>query len=98
MQGQTNRQAKFVSCATFVDEKGEISQFFRDDIFYDITTDIKDKTSPYAWSELWKVIYVRENQKRLCDFSKEELDEYYKTIDQRGSLQKFMNWYINKLS
>ena len=95
MQGQTNRQTKFVSCATFVDEKGEISQFFRDDIFYDIATEIKDKTSPYAWSELWKVIYVRENQKLLCDFSKEELDGYYKTTDQRGSLQKFMNWYIN---
>ncbi len=94
MKGEKNRQAKFVGCVTYVDETG-CHQFLREDIIYDIAEEIKDKTSPYAWSELWKVIYVREFQKLLCDFSKEELDAYYKTIDKKSSLQKFVNWYIN---
>lgn len=96
MAGKDNREAYFDSCATFVDEYGKIHQFNRDKIAYDLATEIKDVNSPFAWSELWKIVYVREAQKLLCDFTKEDLDLYYQQIDGRGSLQKFANWFISK--
>ena len=96
LEGVEDRTAKFLSIATFIDAEVNIQQFERDVIEYDISLEKKDKTSPFAWSELWKIIYVRESGKLLCDFSKDDLDNYYKTIDYKGSLEKFSEWFVKK--
>ncbi|MDR1694042.1 MAG: hypothetical protein LBR70_02465 [Lactobacillaceae bacterium] len=93
LDGEENRTLKFASITTFVDEKGTVHQFERGLIEYDFAHEAKNIDSPFAWSELWKVIYVREFGKTLCEFSEEDLRKYYDMIDKIGSLQKFAAWF-----
>jgi len=51
---------------------------------------------PFAWSELWKIIYLKEYNKNLCELSEQEVYEYYERIGANGSIQKFVDWYVNK--
>ena len=55
-----------------------------------------DIQSPFAWSELWKIIYLKEYNKNLCELSEQEVSEYYGKAGANGSIQKFVNWYINE--
>ena len=54
-----------------------------------------DIDSPYAWSELWKILYVPQMGKVMCQLNADEVDELYTTV--RGSLQVFAAWYIKRL-
>ena len=65
MQGVNNRSAKFVSVATFVNEDATLFQFEREGGEFEISKEKVDIQSPFAWSELWKIIYLKEYNKNL---------------------------------
>ncbi len=96
MQGIENRTAKFISVATFVNKDGILFQFEREGGDFEISKEKIDIQSPYAWSELWKIIYLKEYNKNLCELSEQEVSEYYGRAGANGSIQKFVNWYINE--
>lgn len=97
LSGEENRTAKFQSCTTYVDENGNITQFNRDTMEFDIAKEKSNVVSPYEWLELWRVLYVREFGKILCNFTKEELDKFYEKVGQKGSLQKFVNCLLKNI-
>lgn len=96
MVGETNRKAQFMSTASFVDENGKLHQFERQGGDFEISNDKVDIDSSYAWSDLWKIAYIKEFDKNLCEFSKQELDEYIEKSQAVGSLQNFAKWFISK--
>ncbi len=96
MQGIENRTAKFISVTTFVNKDGILFQFEREGGDFEISKEKIDIQSPYAWSELWKIIYLKEYNKNLCELSEQEVSEYYGRAGANGSIQKFVNWYINE--
>lgn len=96
MHGVENRAAKFVSVATFVNETGEVFQFEREGGEFEISKEKVDIQSPFAWSELWKIIYLKEYGKNLCELSEQEVSEYYSRAGTNGSLQKFVKWYAGE--
>ena len=96
MDGVKNRIAKFISVATFVDKNGNIFQFEREGGEFEISKEKIDIQSPFAWSELWKIIYLKEYNKNLCELSEQEVSEYYGRIGANGSIQKFVKWYTNE--
>lgn len=96
MQGVENRAAKFVSVASFVNEKGELVQFEREGGEFDISKEKVDIQSPFAWSELWKIIYLKEYNKNLCELSEQEVADFYTRAGTNGSIQKFVKWFVNE--
>lgn len=96
MQGNNNRNAKFISVATFVNEEGKVFQFERDGGEFEISQNKIDVQSPFAWSELWKIIYLKEYGKNLCELSEQEVSEYYMRLGANGSIQKFVKWYADE--
>ena len=96
MYGVENRVAKFISVATFVNENGETFQFEREGGEFEISKEKVDIQSPFAWSELWKIIYLKEYGKNLCEISEQEVSEYYSRTGTNGSLQKFVKWYAGE--
>lgn len=96
MQGIENRAAKFVSVASFVNEKGELVQFEREGGEFVISKEKVDIQSPFAWSELWKIIYLKEYNKNLCELSEQEVAQFYTRTGTNGSIQKFVKWFVNE--
>ena len=96
MHGIENRSAKFVSVATFVNENGEVFQFEREGGEFEISKEKVDIQSPFAWSELWKIIYLKEYGKNLCELAEQEVSEYYSRTGTNGSIQKFVKWYAGE--
>ena len=96
MQNCNNRAAKFVSVATFVDEVGEVFQFNREGGEFEISSQKVDIESPFAWSELWKILYLNEFEKNLCELTQKELTLFYQQNGANGSIQKFAKWYTEK--
>lgn len=96
MQGNNDRRAKFISVATYVNEEGKVFQFEREGGEFEISENKMDKQSPFAWSELWKIIYLQEYGKNLCELSEQEVSEYYGSIGANGSIQKFVKWYADE--
>lgn len=93
MEGTNNRAARFDSVATFVDSSGSVFQFERECGDFEISEEKIDIDSPLAWSELWKIIYLKEYQKNLCQLSEKELSDFYEKNGKNGSIQKFVRWY-----
>ncbi len=93
MEGNTNRKAEFVSVATFVNTRKEIFQFERDSEACEISKERSKIESPFAWSSLWQIIYLKEYNKNLCELSAEELTQHYNRNKTNGSIQKFVKWY-----
>ncbi len=96
MQGNNNRSATFISVTTFVNEEGKVFQFERDSEKFEISQNKIDVQSPFAWSELWKIIYLKEYGRNLCELSEQEVFEYYGRLGAKGSIQKFVKWYANE--
>ena len=90
MSGIENRTAKFISVATFINKDGDIFQFEREGGEFEISKEKVDIQSPFAWSELWKIIYLKEYNKNLCELSEQEVSEYYGKAGANGSIQKFV--------
>ena len=64
-----NRTAKLINVATLINKDGDIFQFERECGEFEISKEKVDIQSPFAWSELWKIIYLKEyNKKTLRTF------------------------------
>ena len=96
LEGVVDRQARFISYATYIDAAGEVRQFERKGGQVDICCRKVNIDSPYAWSELWKIIYVKKYGKALCEMSKAEVDDYMTGTSVEGSLQQFAKWYVGE--
>lgn len=97
LRGVKNREGKFISVTTFVDNDGKVFQFEREGGEFEISNQKVDIDSPFAWSELWKIIYLKEYQKNLCQLSEEELFDFYEKNGKNGSIQKFVKWYAQNI-
>lgn len=96
MQNTSERSAKFISVATYADADGQVFQFERDGGEFEISPSKVDIQSPFAWSELWKIIYLKEYNKNLCELTNQEVAEYYGGHGKNGSIHKFAKWYANE--
>ena len=94
LSGISDRSAKFVSFATFVDANGGAHQFERYGDNFEIACERKDIVHPEAWSDLWQVIYLKKYGKMLCEISTQELLEYTEQSETSGSLQQFVRWLV----
>ncbi len=96
LSGESNRRARFISCASYIDEEGQLYQFEREgNLEMEVGDKLVDIDSPYAWSELWTILYVPRLGKTMCELNAEEVKELYGTV--RGSLQVFAAWYVKRL-
>ncbi len=93
MHGLEDRRISFASFATYIDNDGKVFQFERQANELQISKEKIDICSPFAWSELWKIIYIKDFNKNLCQLSEQELAQYYYHNDRTGSLQNFAYWY-----
>lgn len=96
LEGVEDRRARFISYATYIDAAGTVRQFERKGGEVDICCRKVNIDSPYAWSELWKIIYVKKYGKALCEMSKAEVDDYMAGTSVEGSLQQFARWYVRE--
>ncbi|MCP4394015.1 MAG: non-canonical purine NTP pyrophosphatase [Alphaproteobacteria bacterium] len=97
MQGKDNRNAKFVSCTTFIDEEGEIHQFDRiGGNGYIVNEKVKNK-SEIAWSDIWYIFYIEELGKTLAECSQDEVLDWYSLPNQKQSLVVFTDWLKENL-
>lgn len=96
IDGIQNRTAKFISVATFINSDGNVFQFEREGGEFEVSEKKIDVQSPFAWSELWKIIYLKEYDKNLCELSEKEVSEYYGRLGACGSIQKFVKWYADE--
>ena len=54
------------------------------------------KLYSFVWSELWKIIYLKEYNKNLCELSEQEVAQFYTRTGTNGSIQKFVKWFVNE--
>ena len=52
------------------------------------------KLYSFVWSELWKIIYLKEYNKNLCARSELEVADFYTRAGTNGSIQKFVKWLV----
>lgn len=98
MQGIENRNAKWLSVATFIDTDGSEHQFHRKGGETIISKEASNKDNPVAWSALWKIIWIEQFQKTMADMTEEEVMAFYSGKEE-GSLGIFAEWFVkNKLS
>ncbi len=99
MQGVENRNAKWLSVATFIDANGSEHQFQRKGGQTVIAKEMSQKDNPLAWSALWKIVWIEQFQKNMADMTEEEIMAFYSGKETEGSLGIFAEWFIkNKLA
>lgn len=96
LAGETNRTAKFISTATFIDENGQMFHFEQEAGEIAISEQKVDIESPYALSDLWKIFYLKEFGKNMCELTRDEVNTYFSGVGSTGSITKFAHWYIER--
>ncbi len=94
MNGVENRNAKFVSTATYIDVNGQEHQFHRKGGEVSIANEISKVDSPLAWSVLWKIVWIERFQKRMAEMTEDEVNQYYSGGKSEGSLNIFATWFV----
>lgn len=94
MAGMQNRRARFVGHATYIDENGKMHSFARKRGDVLIASKMSEANSPFAWSDLWKIIYVPEMGKILSEMNETEVERFYNDNNAVGSVQQFAAWYV----
>lgn len=95
MKNKTNRNAKFVSCSTYIDKNGKAYQFSRIGGKGLITHERSKNKSDIAWSDLWYVFYEEDLGKTFADCEEKEIMDYYSQPTQKSSLVLFTEWLSN---
>lgn len=96
MQGQTNREATFHGCTTYVDAQGNLQQFSTDTVGSITTTEAKVTAVNQTWSPLWYIFYLPEYRKTLAELS---TTEYQQFLQQHPlSISVFADWYVQQQS
>lgn len=96
MAGETNRNAKFLGTATYIDKDGKAYQFHRKSGNVLIADYVSNVNSPLAWSVLWKIVWVEKYDKMLCEMSEREINQYYEKNKSDGTLAMFADWFMQK--
>ncbi|HSQ97260.1 MAG TPA: PfkB family carbohydrate kinase, partial [Rickettsiales bacterium] len=94
MQDQVNRKARFCSCTTYVDEKGELFQFendFDENKFGTIAEKKSEVACPNAWSDLWFIYKPFGSSKVLAELSDKELSSTF--ANDKDSFENFVSWF-----
>ncbi len=94
MDGVENRRARFAGHATFIDEYGQMHSFARKKGDVLIAKKMSEINSPFAWSDLWKIVYVPETGKILSEMNEAEVESFYHDNNAIGSVQQFAAWYV----
>lgn len=94
MDGVKNRNAKFLSTATYIDASGSEHQFHRKGGEVSIAQKMSHRDSPLAWSVLWKVIWIERFKKVMADMTEEEVLANYTGKDSESSLNIFAEWFV----
>lgn len=94
MQGESNRNAKFISTATYIDVNGIEQQFHRKGGEVSIADSVSPTDSPLAWSALWKIVWIERFGKVMADMTEQEVNEYYSGGKSEGSLNIFAEWFM----
>ena len=94
MDGVQNRRARFVGHAVYIDEKGQLHAFARKKGDVLIASKMSEANSPFAWSDLWKIIYVPSIGKILSEMNESEVERFYNDNNAVGSVQQFAAWYV----
>lgn len=96
LKNKENRNAKFVSCTTYINEKGQAFQFHRKGGEGLIKKEKVNVKCDYAWSDIWYVFYDKGLGKTFAESTQEEMLEYYSQPSQKSSLVLFAEWMSNK--
>lgn len=94
MAGESNRHAKFVSTATYIDATGTEHQFHRRGGDVLIADTVSPADSPLAWSVLWKIVWIERFRKVLAEMTPDEVNAYYSGAKSEGSLNIFADWFM----
>lgn len=92
MEGVEDRKCSFMSCTTFINEKGEMFQFERLGGSGIVPEKISPIQSPFAWSEFWRIFYIPRFQKTLSEMSEEELFDQWNNDTEKTSINVFISW------
>lgn len=98
MGGIANRNAKFISTATYIDSNGQEHQFHRKGGEVSIAEMVSHVDSPLAWSVLWKIVWIERFQKVMAEMTEEEVNQYYSGGKSEGSLNIFATWFMESKS
>lgn len=93
MLDKDDRNCGFVSCTTFIDEKGNIHQFDRSGGRGQLVKEKSSIKSEMAWSDLWYIFHVPELNKILCEATKEEVLKWWASDGQKSSVTNFVEWF-----
>ena len=93
MEGEKNRNCKFISTATFIDENGNSYSFNDTNKTGILRNELVKHHCPHALSDIWFVYEIPGLGKTLSALTKEELHSHYKNSDSRKSgLEVFVDW------
>lgn len=96
MDGISNRNAKFISTSTYIDAAGAEHQFHRKGGSVSIANQVSKMDSPFAWSVLWKIVWIDSFQKTMSEMTEEEINQYYSAGKSENSLNIFASWFVEK--
>lgn len=94
MENKINRKARFVSCATYINENGELLQFTNDKLENSwgfITKERSNVICPNAWSDLWYIFSDDENSKTWAELSNE--NKPFGKYHGKSSIENFVLWF-----
>ncbi len=94
MMGETNRRARFISTATYIDAVGNEHQFHRRGGDVLVADRVSPVDSPLAWSVLWKIIWIEKFQKVMCEMTPDEVNAYGADGQSYSSLNAFVDWFV----
>ena len=94
MHGIENRNAKWLSVATFIDANGAEYQFHRKGGEATIAKEISNRDHPLAWSALWKIVWIERFGKIMADMTDEEIMSNYTGRETESSLGIFAEWFV----
>lgn len=97
MEGREDRNCKFISVATFIDESGNVESFEKVGS-KGVIAKVKDETDcPHAWSDLWRIFEIPKYGKTLSALTKEESHRLYSKKKDKSSLELFADWYLRRV-
>lgn len=101
MENETDRRCGFISCMTYIDEKGNMTQFDSSDTSEgELVAEMMKIKCEEAWSDIWYIYKIKSTGKTLAEHSVEKQKLRTECKSCTNSKQKiynidtFSDWYI----